>query len=143
MSPIAPTISTVSNPHTIVAANAMLSKVVTTTISAGTNISKALDFTSLDLYGYTPLIVVLPSAWTSSYLQIAISIDNVTFNPLHSWLTSSPYRTSAAVNANDAIVLDNYVARGGLYLQFWSVNNSGAAINQVALRTLQVICGTN
>jgi hypothetical protein len=112
----------------------------TVTIASGTALSTAVDMTQPALFGYTPIAIILPSAWTSANLSIQSSLDGITFGEFHTF-TVGNYVTSSALAANEGTSLNGYPLRG---VPFFRIRSGlvGAPVNQGATRVITVICGT-
>lgn len=109
-------------------------------IAAGTSMSTAIDMTQPSLQGFNPLAVFIPSAWTTADLSFQASWDGSNFGELHTF-SAGAIHTSANAVANDVLVLDNYHLRG---IPFFRIRSGQAnnPVNQVAARTVKVLCGT-
>ena len=121
---------------------ATMTTTATCVIPAGTSVSGAIDMTVPDRFGFVPMIVIVPDAWTSAKLTVQISYNNNgTWHSIHRWLDNTAYTTFKTLNANDAVSMDGYILRGCPFFRFISGTDS-VPVNQVADRTLTVICGT-
>lgn len=109
------------------------------TFAAGTSMSTAIDMTQPTLLGFNPLAIFLPSAWTTAHLSFQASWDGITFADFHT--LSGALATTATRVASDVTSIDGYPLRGIPFFRIRSglTNNP---VNQVAARTVKVLCGT-
>jgi hypothetical protein len=116
-----------------------MTNTVECTFAAGTSMSTAIDMTQSAFLGFNPLAIFLPSAWTTAHLSFQASWDNITFSEFHT--LGGHLATTGTRVANDVTSIDGYPLRG---IPFFRIRSGLVAspVNQVALRTVKVLCGT-
>jgi len=105
---------------------------VTTTITNGTSLSPAIDLAD---YGYRPIAIVMPAAWTAANLTFQGSHDGSTFNNLY---TSAGVEYLVTAAASQYIILNPADFLGVQVLKIRS-GTSGTPVNQGADRTLSLV----
>jgi hypothetical protein len=118
---------------------ACITKTATISFTSGTALSSAIDLRNPDLFGFTPLILVTPAAWTAAVITAQLSLDGVTWSDMH--LLTGEFTTTGTVLANQAHVLSAYPFRGVPFIRFRS-GNAAIPVNQAADRVVTVILGT-
>jgi len=119
--------------------NASISKIVTITILSGQSLSSPIDLRNPDLFGFTPMVFITPSAWDAAKVSAQISVDGVNWFNFHLW--NSDFESAHTLLASEAHMITDYPFRGIPYVRFRS-GTDNAPVNQTANRTITVICGT-
>lgn len=127
------------SPVPVFSHTACITQTVTIKFSSGTALSSGIDLWNPDLFGFSPLIIVTPAAWTTAVITAQLSLDGVTWSDIH--LLAGEFTTSGTVLANQAHVLSAYPFRGVPFIRFRS-GNAAIPVNQLADRIVTVICGT-
>lgn len=119
--------------------NATISKIITVQINSGTALSSAIDLRTPELFGFTPMVVITPSAWDSAKMSAQVSIDGVNWLNFHEW--NSNFESAHTLLASEAHAITGYPFRGIPFVRFRS-GTDNAPVNQSADRILTIICGT-
>ena len=100
------------------------------TIANGASQSQAID-----LDGFVPVGLLLPSAWTAAAITFLASGDNTTFVPVYE---ADGTELTATASTSRQVVLDPAKFAGIRYLKLRS-GTASAAVNQGADRVIGVI----
>lgn len=119
--------------------NATISKIVTIQINSGTALSSGIDLRTPELFGFTPMVVITPSAWDTAKISAQVSLDGVNWLDFHNW--DADFESAHTINASEAHTITGYPFRGIPFVRFRS-GTANAPVNQTANRTLTIICGT-
>jgi hypothetical protein len=128
-----------ASPIPVFSHTAAITKTVTITFPSGTALSSSIDLRSPDLFGFNPLILITPAAWTAAVITAQLSLDGTTWSDIH--LLTGEFTTTGTVLANQAHVFTAYPFRGMPFVRFRS-GTSASPVNQAADRVVTVICGT-
>jgi hypothetical protein len=119
---------------------AVIAKNISVTFTSGSALSSAVDLRSPDLFGFHPIAITTPSAWTTARISVQMSYDGATWTDVHLWNTGE-YATTGTALASQTHILDVYPLRGMPFVRFRS-GVSASPVNQAADRVVTVICGT-
>lgn len=140
MSPISPILMPTTNPKTMGTHPFTATQHITAVITAGTANSSTVDMTQPDVYGYTPVLIAIPSTWTAAKVSFQVSLDNVNWGNLHN-LSHGAYETQNNAIAGDVLILDGYPLRGVPYFRVRSGTVSVAS-NQTNTCDITIVLAT-